>query len=236
MLNDTEKEKLKMDLVGKITNDMTVAETGDKFCLQLTPIEGAVLVENLTAINDGEWKQRYEKEVLGEGGLQKANSTLTSMLSVFQTSWKEASSLLGSTYSRLALHTGVGGGGSGIPSIPDLRDSIHQWLLKNNFMGNRSNKAACPTDWYSAWRLLDDTLLNLRSWEKDFPEENGKYINNCCNCTEVFLGNKHRVVCRLCACLTDHLPHSKSNALDSDFDAARQRKNKNLPSQENQNG
>jgi len=38
-----------------------------------------------------------------------------------------------------------------------------------------------------------------RNWEEDFKDENGNYQCKCCFCGEFFFGNKHRVVCKICA-------------------------------------
>jgi hypothetical protein len=38
-----------------------------------------------------------------------------------------------------------------------------------------------------------------RCWQEDFDQENGQYNCECCVCHNVFVGNKHRIVCKLCA-------------------------------------
>ena len=38
-----------------------------------------------------------------------------------------------------------------------------------------------------------------RDFTEDFEQENGCYYNNCCLCGEMFKGNKHRVICKLCS-------------------------------------
>jgi hypothetical protein len=43
-----------------------------------------------------------------------------------------------------------------------------------------------------------DTLYSERDFPEDAPYENGNYENICCNCGKHFLGNKHRVICKLC--------------------------------------
>lgn len=50
-----------------------------------------------------------------------------------------------------------------------------------------------------AARELENDLLLERSWEEDFPHENGKYYNACHLCEKTFLGHKRRVTCKLCA-------------------------------------
>ena len=37
-----------------------------------------------------------------------------------------------------------------------------------------------------------------RDWIEDTNQENGNYENECSICSEVFYGNKHRFVCKLC--------------------------------------
>ena len=68
--------------------------------------------------------------------------------------------------------------------------------LKDNYysMGKRSIK------------LEGDIMLELQGYDKDkcFPEdyshENGKYLNMCSECKDVFIGHKRRVTCKLCLC------------------------------------
>ena len=38
-----------------------------------------------------------------------------------------------------------------------------------------------------------------RDHKQDFDHENGKYINECCLCENMFYGHKRRVVCALCS-------------------------------------
>lgn len=33
---------------------------------------------------------------------------------------------------------------------------------------------------------------------EDFEQENGQYMNRCIRCNKVFIGNKHRFVCKAC--------------------------------------
>ena len=40
--------------------------------------------------------------------------------------------------------------------------------------------------------------MSERDWTEDFTEENGNYQNDCCRCTRPFLGNKRRLVCKVC--------------------------------------
>lgn len=37
-----------------------------------------------------------------------------------------------------------------------------------------------------------------RNWPEDFPDENGKYVNQCRYCAHMFMGNKHRRICKEC--------------------------------------
>lgn len=39
----------------------------------------------------------------------------------------------------------------------------------------------------------------LRDWPDDFQHENGNYHNRCTVCSNMFMGYKHRVLCRWCA-------------------------------------
>ena len=36
-------------------------------------------------------------------------------------------------------------------------------------------------------------------WPEDFSHENGNYQCKCCQCDQLFIGHKRRVVCRKCA-------------------------------------
>jgi hypothetical protein len=47
--------------------------------------------------------------------------------------------------------------------------------------------------------LLVNFLEDPRSFSEDFEHENGKYLNRCISCNELFLGLKRRVVCKLCS-------------------------------------
>ena len=38
----------------------------------------------------------------------------------------------------------------------------------------------------------------VRDWEEDFAHENGKYLNNCKQCGEQFMGHKRRIWCKIC--------------------------------------
>lgn len=44
-------------------------------------------------------------------------------------------------------------------------------------------------------RLLEPSE---RDWKKDFPLENGNYLNTCIYCENGFRGHKNRVVCLKC--------------------------------------
>jgi len=60
---------------------------------------------------------------------------------------------------------------------------------------------------YSEPRCRDDCaydepaapLRNARNWPEDFQQENGNYECACSLCGSHFIGNKHLVVCRVCA-------------------------------------
>lgn len=45
---------------------------------------------------------------------------------------------------------------------------------------------------------MEDFFDEGRNWIEDFGYENGKYINTCIHCGELFKGHKRRVVCKLC--------------------------------------
>lgn len=36
-------------------------------------------------------------------------------------------------------------------------------------------------------------------WKEDFVGENGQYTNKCSICKQIFIGNKHRLICKKCA-------------------------------------
>lgn len=36
------------------------------------------------------------------------------------------------------------------------------------------------------------------SWPEDAPHDNGNYLNTCHKCSELFIGHKRRVTCKLC--------------------------------------
>ena len=38
-----------------------------------------------------------------------------------------------------------------------------------------------------------------RNWIEDAPHENGNYECLCCECDQVFIGHKRRVLCKLCS-------------------------------------
>ena len=40
---------------------------------------------------------------------------------------------------------------------------------------------------------------NPKDWVEDFEFENGCYQNKCCDCKAMFMGNKHRFICKECA-------------------------------------
>jgi len=42
------------------------------------------------------------------------------------------------------------------------------------------------------------TSNNPKDWTEDFPHENGCYQNRCSLCKELFMGNKHRFICKEC--------------------------------------
>ncbi len=44
-----------------------------------------------------------------------------------------------------------------------------------------------------------DLMDSQHSFQEDYEQENGQYENRCCCCHERFLGNKHRVTCKLCS-------------------------------------
>jgi len=51
--------------------------------------------------------------------------------------------------------------------------------------------------------LLSQYYKNLgidenRNFKEDYSHENGKYINTCHKCYNLFVGHKHRVRCKLC--------------------------------------
>lgn len=35
-------------------------------------------------------------------------------------------------------------------------------------------------------------------WTEDFEYENGQYFNQCCVCSQVFVGHKRRATCKAC--------------------------------------
>jgi hypothetical protein len=37
-----------------------------------------------------------------------------------------------------------------------------------------------------------------KNWTEDYLQENGRYQNNCHDCGELFIGNKHRIFCKEC--------------------------------------
>ena len=38
-----------------------------------------------------------------------------------------------------------------------------------------------------------------RDWSEDFENENGNYQNKCPQCKRFFMGNKHRITCKVCS-------------------------------------
>ncbi len=49
------------------------------------------------------------------------------------------------------------------------------------------------------YELVSSELLNSdRNWEEDYHHENGRYMNRCIECKEVFIGNKRRMICKIC--------------------------------------
>lgn len=45
-------------------------------------------------------------------------------------------------------------------------------------------------------RILENSS---RSWTEDYNQENGKYQSKCSTCRKLFIGNKHRVICKECS-------------------------------------
>lgn len=43
-----------------------------------------------------------------------------------------------------------------------------------------------------------ELLTSERSYQDDFKDENGMYESKCILCQRHFLGNKHKVVCKVC--------------------------------------
>lgn len=37
-----------------------------------------------------------------------------------------------------------------------------------------------------------------KNWPEDYDQENGNYQNKCSDCGEMFMGNKHRFLCKEC--------------------------------------
>jgi len=49
-------------------------------------------------------------------------------------------------------------------------------------------------------RSLDEIFGNgSGDWPEDFPFENGNYTNDCSECGQRFMGNKHRFICKKCS-------------------------------------
>ena len=60
-------------------------------------------------------------------------------------------------------------------------------------------KAAINESLPDNYKILKDTTQEERSWPGDFQQENGNYHNTCCSCGRMFIGNKHRLQCRVCS-------------------------------------
>ena len=45
-----------------------------------------------------------------------------------------------------------------------------------------------------------------QDWPEDFGHENGRYVNVCCLCDDLFVGHKRRVACRECPPLRKATP------------------------------
>jgi hypothetical protein len=54
-----------------------------------------------------------------------------------------------------------------------------------------------PSDCFPGLLILPDLLE--RSWQKDFPLENGNYMCQCTSCKKNFIGHKRRITCSICA-------------------------------------
>jgi Zn finger protein HypA/HybF involved in hydrogenase expression len=44
-----------------------------------------------------------------------------------------------------------------------------------------------------------DAMNSSKSYQEDFTHENGQYVCKCIECEEIFIGNKHRCICKECA-------------------------------------
>jgi len=44
-----------------------------------------------------------------------------------------------------------------------------------------------------------ETFYSKYDWEEDTKQENGNYHCKCTICGRIFIGNKHRLVCKNCA-------------------------------------
>lgn len=54
-------------------------------------------------------------------------------------------------------------------------------------------------------------LAGPRDWPEDFPSENCNYQNICCECGQVFIGHKRRVVCKVCVAEKDESAKTDAN-------------------------
>jgi hypothetical protein len=66
------------------------------------------------------------------------------------------------------------------------------------------NRVSCQEDLIYNFKMKVDNTD--RNWKEDFHLENGNYMNKCMCCSEIFLGHKRRVVCRLCAIEKGYIP------------------------------
>jgi len=90
-----------------------------------------------------------------------------------------------------------------ITGYPVWVSSIEPGVLRVRHSENGMSAVAPAGTIGAHWVEVEDAVeVHPEDWPEDFNQENGMYQNKCSRCGLVFVGNKHRRVCKVC----DQLP------------------------------
>lgn len=80
------------------------------------------------------------------------------------------------------------------PEEAKLDEAVNEAAAKMHREVEQTVLGFTRTDQDAALRPKDDP----HNWQEDFDQENGMYRNKCVVCSVVFVGNKHRSLCKVC--------------------------------------
>lgn len=66
----------------------------------------------------------------------------------------------------------------------------------NEFTGKKLQTGIPSAEYSKGYDLILEN--SPRSFPEDYSQENGKNQNRCVKCRNLFLGNKDKIVCRIC--------------------------------------